>query len=63
MARIIGEYRIILEGEDTNVPSDKEDRNYYACKTLPKNLAKILSEKIDKSCKVMVDPVSIVITD
>ena len=63
MARMISEYRIVIEGEDKNMPSDKEDRNYYTCKTLPENLAKIVSENMGESCKVMVDPVSVVVTD
>ena len=63
MAKIIGEYRILLEGEMEDMPADKDDRNYYANKELPDKLTEILSGKIGNSCKVVVDPVSVVITD
>ncbi len=60
MAKVFGEYKIMLEFDDEQIPDDDAERNRYACHELPAKLEQVLIDKMPKAnCKITVAPVNV----
>ncbi len=59
MAHIQGEYRLIIEGENKNLPKNEQELNKELTYDLPNKISELLNNNLEGDVKAIVRPVNI----